>query len=284
MASTPERDPGHPGRRASSAARGWADHRGRSLLRRGATGLLQGRRQAAARGRAGRRRRVTLRRWSTRRARRPRARRPQRRPQPPRIRDRRRRPRHRPLRDGRRGDRRRRRNRLGRDRRDGGQVHACHRREGARDRIGDTGSVGVGGITLAGGIGFLARKTGLTIDSLLAAEVVTADGEVVEASEDSMPDLFWAIRGGEKQLRRRHPAPAAPGRDLGDRRRHADPARIAGGDHGLPRGRAGGARGALHDRKRDDRPADAVRALRAHGKPVVMGLFAYAGPVDQGER
>jgi FAD/FMN-containing dehydrogenase len=63
--------------------------------------------------------------------------------------------------------------------------------------LGDTGSVGVGGITLAGGIGFLVRKTGLTIDNLLAAEVVTADGQVVRASEDSEPDLFWAIRGGE---------------------------------------------------------------------------------------
>ena len=66
--------------------------------------------------------------------------------------------------------------------------------------FGDTGSVGIGGITLAGGIGFLARKTGLTIDNLLAAEVVTADGEVVQASEDSEPDLFWAIRGGESNF------------------------------------------------------------------------------------
>ena len=62
--------------------------------------------------------------------------------------------------------------------------------------FGDTGSVGVGGITLAGGIGFLVRKFGLTIDSVLAAELVTADGRhhYVDASQDS--DLFWAIRGG----------------------------------------------------------------------------------------
>jgi FAD/FMN-containing dehydrogenase len=63
--------------------------------------------------------------------------------------------------------------------------------------LGDTGSVGIGGITLAGGIGFLVRKNGLTIDDLLAAEVVTADGEIVQVSEQSEPDLFWAIRGGE---------------------------------------------------------------------------------------
>jgi FAD/FMN-containing dehydrogenase len=62
--------------------------------------------------------------------------------------------------------------------------------------FGDTGSVGIGGITLGGGIGFLVRKQGLTIDSLLAAEVVTADGEILLVDEDSHPDLFWAIRGG----------------------------------------------------------------------------------------
>jgi FAD/FMN-containing dehydrogenase len=62
--------------------------------------------------------------------------------------------------------------------------------------LGDTGSVGIGGITLAGGIGFLVRKYGLTIDDLLAAEVVTADGEIVQASKESEPDLFWAVRGG----------------------------------------------------------------------------------------
>jgi FAD/FMN-containing dehydrogenase len=62
--------------------------------------------------------------------------------------------------------------------------------------FGDTGSVGIGGITLGGGVGFLARKYGLTIDDLLAVEVATADGEVLEVNEGSHPDLFWAIRGG----------------------------------------------------------------------------------------
>jgi FAD/FMN-containing dehydrogenase len=62
--------------------------------------------------------------------------------------------------------------------------------------FGDTGSVGIGGITLGGGVGYLSRLHGLTIDSLLAAEVVTADGRVLQVDEDSHPDLFWAIRGG----------------------------------------------------------------------------------------
>jgi FAD/FMN-containing dehydrogenase len=61
---------------------------------------------------------------------------------------------------------------------------------------GDTGSVGLGGLTTGGGIGFLARTYGLTIDSLLSAQVVTAAGEIVTANADEHPDLFWAIRGG----------------------------------------------------------------------------------------
>jgi len=68
--------------------------------------------------------------------------------------------------------------------------------QGLATGLGDTGSVGLGGITLGGGIGFLVRKHGMTIDSLLAAEVVTADGEVVHTDPASHPDLFWAIRGG----------------------------------------------------------------------------------------
>jgi FAD/FMN-containing dehydrogenase len=62
--------------------------------------------------------------------------------------------------------------------------------------FGDTGSVGIGGITLSGGVGYLVRKHGLTIDDLLAADVVTADGELVRADADSHPELFWALRGG----------------------------------------------------------------------------------------
>jgi FAD/FMN-containing dehydrogenase len=62
--------------------------------------------------------------------------------------------------------------------------------------FGDSGSVGVGGITLAGGIGFLVREFGLTIDSLTAAEIVTADGRHLRVDAENDADLFWAIRGG----------------------------------------------------------------------------------------
>ena len=62
--------------------------------------------------------------------------------------------------------------------------------------FGDTGSVGIGGITLGGGVGYLMRKCGLTIDDLLAADVVTADGQLLRVDAETHPDLFWAIRGG----------------------------------------------------------------------------------------
>jgi FAD/FMN-containing dehydrogenase len=77
-----------------------------------------------------------------------------------------------------------------------GEVTTALHEHGLVVPFGDSPSVGVGGITLGGGIGWLSRKHGMTIDSLLAAEVVTADGEVVTVSEDRHPDLFWAIRGG----------------------------------------------------------------------------------------
>jgi FAD/FMN-containing dehydrogenase len=77
-----------------------------------------------------------------------------------------------------------------------GQVAAALAPHGLAISSGDTKSVGVGGLTLTGGIGWKVRKYGLALDSLVAAELVTAAGDVVRASADENQELFWAIRGG----------------------------------------------------------------------------------------
>jgi FAD/FMN-containing dehydrogenase len=77
-----------------------------------------------------------------------------------------------------------------------GQVAAAMAPHGLAISSGDTKSVGVGGLTLTGGIGWKVRKYGLALDNVAAAEMVTASGDVVRASAAENPDLFWAIRGG----------------------------------------------------------------------------------------
>ena len=62
--------------------------------------------------------------------------------------------------------------------------------------LGINSTTGVAGLTLGGGFGWLSRRYGMTVDNLISAEVVTADGEFVNASAESHEDLFWAIRGG----------------------------------------------------------------------------------------
>src|SRR5919112_294215 len=77
-----------------------------------------------------------------------------------------------------------------------GEYTAAVGAHGLATGFGDTGSVGIGGITLGGGVGFLVRKHGPTIDDVLSAEIVTADGELLRVDAETRPDLFWAIRGG----------------------------------------------------------------------------------------
>jgi len=150
--------------------------------------------------------------------------------------------------------------------------------------FGDTGSVGIGGLTLGGGIGFLVRKHGLTIDNLLAADVVTADGQLVRADGSSDPDLFWAIRGG--------------GGNFGVATRFQfrlhDAGMIVGGMLILPATAEVIASLVAETEAAPDElsvianimiaPPMPFLPREAHGKLIIMAMLVYAGAVEAGER
>lgn len=150
--------------------------------------------------------------------------------------------------------------------------------------FGDTGSVGIGGITLGGGVGYLSRKIGLTIDSLLAAEIVTADGQVLQVDADNHPDLFWAIRGGGGNFGvvtrfkfRLHPVD-----------------RIVGGILVLPASADVISRFAAAAEAAPDELSVIANVMTAppmpfvpeayHGQLILFGLFVYVGETEAGEQ
>jgi len=150
--------------------------------------------------------------------------------------------------------------------------------------FGDTGSVGIGGITLAGGAGFLVRKHGLTIDDVLAAEIVTADGQILYVDDDSHPDLFWALRGGGGNF----------GVVTGFRFRLHEVPQIVGGMLFLPATAEVVERFIAEAEAAPDELSAIANVMTApplpflpaeqHGRPVIMALMTYAGDVEEGER
>ena len=150
--------------------------------------------------------------------------------------------------------------------------------------FGDTGSVGIGGITLGGGVGFLVRKYGMTIDNLLAAEVVTPSGDTLVVDASTEPDLFWAIRGGggnfgvaTRFLYRMHELPE-----------------VIGGMLMLP-ATAQTIEGfvALAQAASDElstianvMPAPPLPFVpeEYHGEIIILALMTYAGPAEQGQK
>jgi FAD/FMN-containing dehydrogenase len=150
--------------------------------------------------------------------------------------------------------------------------------------FGDTGSVGIGGITLGGGIGYLVRKHGLTIDDLLAAEVVSADGELLSVDAERHPDLFWAIRGGGGNF--------GVVTRLQYRLHQLDT--IVGGMLMLPATPDVIASFVAEANAAPEELSTIANVMPAppmpfipsehHGRLVIMALMCYAGEVDEGER
>jgi FAD/FMN-containing dehydrogenase len=165
-----------------------------------------------------------------------------------------------------------------------GEYTAAAAARGLATGFGDTGSVGIGGITLGGGVGFLVRKHGLTIDDLLAAELVTADGRLLRVNGDSHPDLFWAIRGGGGNF--------GVATRMKFRLHELD--RIVGGMMMLPATPDVIASFVAEAEAAPEELSTIANVMLAppmpfvpaehHGRPIVMALLVYAGSGEAAER
>src|ERR671934_694317 len=146
---------------------------------------------------------------------------------------------------------------------------------------------GLAGLTLGGGIGWIMRKFGLTVDNLLSVDVVTADGEFVTASEDENPDLFWGIRGAGSNF--------GIVTDFEFRLHKLGPIIVAGPIF-WPMEKSPEVLRFYRDWIADapdelmtiiiHRKAPALPFVpeEFHGKPVVMVIPCYAGPIEEGEK
>lgn len=165
-----------------------------------------------------------------------------------------------------------------------GEYTAAAAEHGLATGFGDTGTVGIGGLTLGGGIGFLVRKCGLTIDDLLAAEIVTADGQIRAIDGDNYPGLFWAIRGGGGNF----------GVVTRFKFRLHEVDRIVGGILILPATAETIAAVMAEAEAAPEELSAIVNVMaappmpffppEAHGKLVIMAMMVYAGDIAEGER
>ncbi|MGZ6132813.1 MAG: FAD-binding oxidoreductase [Myxococcaceae bacterium] len=167
-----------------------------------------------------------------------------------------------------------------------GELDAATHAHGLATTGGLVSTTGIAGFTLGGGIGWLMRQHGLTVDNLVGADVVTAAGERIRADEENAPDLFWALRGGGGNIGivtrfeyRLHPV-----------------SQVLGGLTLYPASRAGAM--LRYFREVTESAPDALTLLFAfltappapfvppalHGKPVVAILGCWAGDATEGER
>src|SRR5215204_2063000 len=165
-----------------------------------------------------------------------------------------------------------------------GEYTAATGAHGLTTGFGDTGSVGIGGLTLGGGVGYLVRKHGLTIDDLISAEVVTADGRLLSVDAESHPDLFWAIRGGGGNF----------GVATRFRFRLHEVDTIVGGMLVLP-ATPGVIASFVAEAEAAPEELSAIANIMVappmpflpaehHGQLVIMAMMVYAGKVEAGER